>query len=89
MGNACTTWTPATVAGGAGGWCQESMVGIFVFPDQASVEALVQTSADSSEPQPFLVGNRWVITSDNPASTGGELIALQDVIGGSLVGPDL
>jgi hypothetical protein len=30
-----------------------------------------------------------VITVDNPASSGVELFALQDIIGGSLVGTDL
>ncbi|WP_291057300.1 hypothetical protein [Herbiconiux sp.] len=86
QGYPCTTWTAATLDAGTGGWCQESMIGIFVFPDQTGVEAVVARSAASSEPQPFLVGNRWLITTSDPASEGSELIGLQDVIGGSLEG---
>lgn len=86
QGHSCATWTPATLDAGTGGWCQESMIGIFVFPDQSGVEAVVARSAASSEPQPFLVGNRWLITTSDPASEGSELIGLQDVIGGALEG---
>ena len=88
-GLTCTTFTDAPVEGGSGGWCQESKIGIFVFADQAAADALVERSAASSEPQPFLVGNRWVITTNDPSSRGEELFALQDVIGGSLEGRDL
>lgn len=86
QGHACATWTPATLDAGTGGWCQESMIGIFVFPDQAGVEAVVARSAAGDEPQPFLVGNRWLITTSDPASDGGQLVGLQDVIGGALEG---
>lgn len=85
----CTTFTPATIDAGNGGWCQESMIGVFAFPDQAGVDTVVERSQQSAEPRPFLVGNRWLITIDDPASGGEELNAMQDIIGGSLVGLDL
>ncbi|MDO9397378.1 MAG: hypothetical protein Q7T71_12585 [Herbiconiux sp.] len=88
-GYACGTFTPATIETGTGGWCAESSLGVFVFPRQDDIEALLERSAGSSEPQPFLVGARWVVTSSNPATSGDELVALQDIIGGALVGPDL
>jgi len=88
-GYGCATWTPATLDQGVGGRCEESMISALVFPDQASLEAAVQRSTTSATPKPFLVGTRWVMTVDHPDGSGSELVAMQDVIGGDLVGPNL
>lgn len=88
-GYGCATWTPATLDQGVGGRCEESMISALVFPDQASLDAAVQRSTTSATPKPFLVGSRWVMTVDHPDGSGDELVAMQDVIGGALVGPNL
>lgn len=88
-GFGCATFTAATLDQGVGGRCEESMISVFVFPDQTSLESSVQRSTTSAAPKPFLVGNRWVMTVDHPDGSGDELVSMQDVIGGALVGPDL
>lgn len=88
-GFGCATFTAATLDQGVGGRCEESMISVFVFPDQTSLESSVQRSTTSAAPKPFLVGNRWVMTVDHADGSGDELVSMQDVIGGALVGPDL
>jgi hypothetical protein len=62
------------------GVCRNSEVGIHVFASQADVEALLQLNADSIEPGIFLVGDRWVVSSEAPE----DLMTAQTTMGGEL-----
>jgi hypothetical protein len=68
-----------------GGRCQDTENGIHTFASQADVNALLQLNRDSIEPGIFLVGDRWVVGSEQPA----DLIQAQTTMGGELWPADL
>jgi hypothetical protein len=62
------------------GVCHDTEVGIHIFASQADVEALLRLNEDSIEPGIFLVGDRWVVGSEQP----DDLITAQTTMGGEL-----
>jgi hypothetical protein len=62
------------------GNCLSTEVVISTFPTQADVEALLQLNLDSIEPGIFLVGDQWVVGSEQPE----DLIQAQTTMGGEL-----
>jgi hypothetical protein len=61
-------------------WCAGSTVGFVTFVNSADIDALLQLNADSIEPGLFLVGDHWVVSSEQPDA----LIQAQTTMGGEL-----
>ena len=61
-------------------WCTGSTVGFVTFVDAADVDALLQLNAVNIEPGLFLVGDHWVVSSEQPDA----LVQAQTTMGGEL-----
>jgi len=64
----------------ASGGCHDSENNISTFTTQADVDALLALNTNSIEPGLFLVGDRWVVGSEDPA----DLMSAQATMGGDL-----
>ncbi|PRY68443.1 hypothetical protein B0I08_104145 [Glaciihabitans tibetensis] len=72
--------SPVISGAGETGLCRNSVNGIQTFPSQADIDALLKLNTDSIEPGIFLVGDRWVVGSENPE----DLVTAQTTMGGEL-----
>lgn len=82
----CSLWTQDDSVSGAleSGWCSDQW-GLSTYASRSEVSALLDVNWSSSEPQPFLAGDNWLITRGY--GEVADLDAVQLAIGGTLLFP--